>query len=154
MIQRLFPLFLVMVLAACSSTQDKDTSAPSATAQPPTATPALSLEARLQAEEDFEQLRQLHSQMQTVWEALQRGETAQCGEGYRSLSPESLPDGDPLNTRLRLAAAQLLEAVQLWQAECANPRQNVPSDIIDRGVLAVRGAGDALREVELLLNAD
>lgn len=147
-----FFLLFVLVLAACSGDDEPEKPA---TAQPPTATaipvtvqPTLSTELRLAAEGQYEQLRQLHVQMETIWDALLKGETAQCGEIYNVLSPEFV-SADLVE--LRRAAIELENAVLLWQAECENPRSQPPPDVIDRGVLMVRAAGDALALVEQTL---
>ncbi len=146
-------LFIVCVtLAACS-----DDEKPGPTNTPPAATatqasPTLSVETRQAYENDFELLRQLHTQMDAVWGAISRGETAQCGTEYNTLSPERFSGDHPIARELRTAAVELADAVRLWQAECENPRTDIPADILDRGLRMVLTAGDALSEAELLLS--
>lgn len=145
-------VFLICgVLAACSDEENKKE------VLPPSATvinlpPTLSLEERQTYETGFEQLRQLHTSMDAIWGAISRGETAQCGTQYEIISPERFSDDQPIGIELRTAAVELADAVRLWQAECENPRTEIPPDVIDRGVRMVLTAGDALREAEQLLS--
>jgi hypothetical protein len=142
-------LMVCVILAACSNDEKPD---PTRTL--PTATlaaPTLSVETRQSYEDGFEQLRQLHTQMDAVWGAISRGETAQCGTEYTTLSPEQFSEDHPIDRELRTAAVELADAVRLWQAECENPRTEIPANIIDRGLRMVLTAGDALSEVELSL---
>lgn len=145
-------LFLLLILLAACSDDEK----PGATRTPPAITatqapPTLSVETRQTYEDGFELLRQLHTQMDAVWGAISRGETAQCGADYNTLSPERFSDDHPIARQLRTAAVELADAVRLWQAECENPRTDIPADIIDRGLRMVLTAGNALSEAELLL---
>ena len=76
-----------------------------------------------------------------------------CGEYPPVSDPAGISDRGELAVLLRRTAVDLTRARQLWQAECATARQVPPSSVISEGLLAVRGAGDALREAALLLTA-
>ncbi|MGQ9848955.1 MAG: hypothetical protein ACUVSU_02785 [Aggregatilineaceae bacterium] len=117
----------------------------------PTLSPTL-----LDLQHDYEALTAAHQVLSTIWEGLARGESARCG------TPPTVPDpagisaaGDSpyseLAAALRQAAIELTRSRELWQAECAAPRRQPPSAVINRGLLATRAAGDALRQASTLL---
>ena len=146
-------VFVMLMLVACGGSEDET---PTSTPEPaPTATTdTLSIEKRLSAEEDYEALRQLHVEISGIWESLARGETAQCGTQYDIPSPGSFSEADEIEGQLRIAASELRAAANRWASECTNPRENVPQEIIEGGLLEVRAAGDALNAVEALLSGD
>lgn len=138
-------LVLVFLMVACSNEKNQPTNTPEIIASP-----TLSAETRQNYEQQFESLRQLHTSMDGVWGAISRGEKVQCGEEYPLIAPEQVEQ--PIERELYTAALELADAVRLWQAECENPRSNIPPDVIDRGLRMVLTAGDALREAEKLLS--
>jgi len=142
-------IFLIVIsqINGCNS----PTPAPTAPPPTPTAAEAPSMETRLQAETDYETLRQLHQNLSAIWEGLQRGENIQCGGQFSSPSPETILGDDAIHTHLRQAARDLTSAANLWRAECQDSRPTVPPETIQRGVLLVRGAGDALGAAEKIL---
>jgi hypothetical protein len=100
-------------------------------------------------EENYETLRQLHVEISGIWESLARGENVQCGTEFEIPTPGSF--SSEMGQQLATIAAELRAASNRWVAECANPRADVPQEIIEAGLLEVRAAGDALREVESFL---
>lgn len=80
------------------------------------------------------------------------GDNVQCGETFPTISPDRFDKDTPMQDELHRAALDLLEAVQLWQQECNNPRERVPDETINQGVLKTRSAGIALAEIEDFLN--
>ena len=60
------------------------------------------------------------------------------------ISPDALTSDDPISLTLQQAAIEIQTAVNLWQAECQNPRPQPPPDVIDRGIRAALAAGTAL----------
>ncbi|NLX11613.1 MAG: hypothetical protein GXY36_18365 [Chloroflexi bacterium] len=145
-------LGMALVLAACGG-DDEPSPTPTNTESPPensTLAPA-----RLDLQRDYERLRAAHTALAAVWEGLAAGEQVQCGDDLTPPGPENIAGGDPdqaeLAGLLRRAAIDLDEAARLWQSECRNPRQNIDPQTINRGLLAVRSAGDALAEAETLL---
>jgi hypothetical protein len=144
-------LVLLVILAACGSNE----------AEPPTVTPAppptptedvIPVEDRLAIETNYETLRQLHAEISGIWEALARNENAQCGTEFPIMpSREDLTGYGEISDHLLRAASELRAAGIRWESECANPRENVPQQVIEAGLLEVRAAGDALREVESFL---
>jgi hypothetical protein len=109
---------------------------------------------------DYEQISEAQTQILSVWENLATNEQVQCGEYPTVLNPNDIAtdkgsgdDSDyaPLADLLRSAAIDTAHAIDLWQAECLNPRAVIPPDVINEGRLAARAAGDALREAETQL---
>jgi hypothetical protein len=148
---------LLVVMSACSRHKDNEEIQPNPTLTlygfiTDTPRSSFSVEERLQIEQDHEQLRQLYEQIAVVWDGLSRNEDVQCGAEIQTISPERFENVPPVYSQLRRAAVELFDAVELWKGECANPRETVPETVIDRGVLRVRGAEDALRIVEELLS--
>ena len=145
-----FFLILLMILVACGGTEDEPTPTPEPTSTP--APEALPAEDRLAIETDYETLRQLHVELSNIWESLVRGETAQCGTAFPIMpSRADLVGYGEVSDLLLRAASELRAAGLRWEGECANPRENVPQEVIEGGLLEVRAAGDALREVESFL---
>ena len=141
----------ILLMAACGGTEDEPTPTPEPTFTPaPEAIPA---EDRLAIEKSYEILRQLHVELSNIWEALSRGETAQCGNDFPIMpSREALAGHGEISDPLLRAASELRAAGLRWEGECANPRENVPQEVIEGGLLEVRAAGDALRDVETFLS--
>jgi hypothetical protein len=138
-------ILLLYSLMACSPNEDPPQPPQVPTEAPElTVTQTLPIEDRLELEERYTHLRELHSKIAEVWESLDRGETAQCGEEYETLSPELFSGTDAPNVSLRRAAVMLVEAAELWEAECARPGENVAPDVIQQGMSRIREAGSAL----------
>ena len=140
---------VVLLLAACGS--DDDSPAPAETSAPANDT---SISTRLAR--DYESLNVAYQTIGNVWEGLASGEQVQCGTYPEAPAPEDISAGDddalqPLADLLKQAAIELQSAINLWQAECNNPRTTIPPDVIDEGRLSVRAAGDTLREANDLL---
>jgi hypothetical protein len=76
----------------------------------------------------------------------------QCGETFQTISPDRFEEELPMQDELHRATLDLLDAVQLWQQECNNPRERVPDEIINQGSLKTRSAGMALSKIEDFLN--
>jgi predicted small lipoprotein YifL len=153
---------LALALAACGSNGSHDK--PPATAEPGlssgnsenTPLPATVSPAAVHLQRAYESLRESHQKISDIWEGLATGEQVRCGEYPEVLSPETITsEGDttyePLAALLHSAAIDIGQAINLWKAECTNTRTNPPSDVIDRGRLAVRSAGDALNQAQELL---
>jgi predicted small lipoprotein YifL len=153
---------LVLALAACGSNGSHDN--PPATAEPGPASgngestplPATLSPAALHLQRDYESLREAHQKISDIWEGLATGKQVHCGEYPEVLSPETITsEGDTayelLAALLHSAAIDIGQAINLWKAECTNTRTNPPPDVIDRGRLAVRSAGDALNQAQQLL---
>lgn len=146
-------LFIVL-LAACGG--DSDGESP---AQPPagdvsgqgTLSPVL-----IDLQREYELLEAAHQAMSDIWEGLAAGDSVTCGEYPEVPAPDSIrADDDPaydlLAETLRRASIDLDHAVNLWKAECSKTRPTAPPDVIDEGRLAVRAAGDSLKEAAPLL---
>lgn len=147
---------LVSLLAACGSEpENRATATPSPA--PPTASPTPSAELR-QLQMRYERLQAAHRAIAAVWEGLASGEQVQCGNYPDYPAPESITTGATddqaeLAELLQSAAIAIDEAVTLWRAECDHTRPTTPPDVIDRGRLAARTAGDILHDIETLLSA-
>ncbi len=145
---------VITLVAACGTDSKPPAPAPSDTAPPPSATLSPSL-VRLQRA--YEMLSESQKSINAVWEGLAHGEEIQCGASLDALQPENITSDDsaydPLVSTLRQAAVSINQAVDLWQAECANPRPTIPASVIDQGRLAVRAADDALKEADNLLGS-
>lgn len=151
--KRFIFILIVIFLAACGSDREERP-----TDEPPTVTPSPTLEQlapdiRYELEEYYTRLRTLHSQMNDIWGALERGETAQCGVNYETLSPEVFTETDITSLALRRATTGLIEAVYAWEAECERPRQTIPPSDIAESMASVRSAGLALDEASRTLNS-
>ncbi|MBN2303009.1 MAG: hypothetical protein JXQ72_00940 [Anaerolineae bacterium] len=150
---------LVVVLAAltgCGNDSDSDTN--SEPDQPASPTAATLSPVLIHLQQDYEALRSAQQTITDIWDGLATGQQVQCGEYPAVLNPRDISDeGDSsfteLADHLRRAAVETERAVNLWQAECLNPRANPSSDVIDQGRLASRAAGDALRAAETLLDS-
>lgn len=160
---RRFCLFmLVVLLVACGGEKDETPEATSTPApvQPtatlaPIETEAATLDPQLRPtlEAQYESLRQSQQQIETIWRDLQAGQAVPCStEITTPISPQALNSDDPVSQTLFRAAVSIDQAITSWQAECQNPRQQPPPDVIDRGVLTALAAGDALREAATLLS--
>jgi hypothetical protein len=153
--RRMIVVLLVMTLAACGgkNTNKRTDKTPS----PEDLAPAATLSPVLvDLQQDFEALRGSQQAISQIWDQLAANQEVQCGNYPDVLSPESIsaagdPANQPLADLLRSAANDLNHALSVWKAECANPRQMPPPDVIDEGRLAARAAGDALNEAEPLL---
>lgn len=137
---------LGLVLAACGGDDGEQESA--------TPTPSAAVRAALQT--DYDALLEAQQAVGDIWETLGTGGQVTCGEMPAVISPESIsaqgdPTLEPLAEVLRQAAVRVQNALDLWQAECLNPRAQPAPDVIDRGRLAARSAGDALHEAQQLL---
>jgi hypothetical protein len=148
---------LVVVLAACGSGSHdksngkKDEIPPTDELAPGTLSPV-----RLALQQDYESLHESQQAIGKIWEDLAANQEVPCGSYPDVLSPDAIsaeddPAYQPLADLLRRAAIDIDHAIAVWKAECANPRQMPPPDVINEGRLAARSAGDALREAETLL---
>ncbi|MEW6580458.1 MAG: hypothetical protein AB1435_14870 [Chloroflexota bacterium] len=154
---------LTLAVAACGGDNDAPAHPPAST--PPGAetltytAPFATLSPVLVGlQRDYEALSAAHDSLARIWEGLARGEQVRCGEyslvpDPAGISDEGGTDYTNLAALLRRAAIDLTRSRQLWQAECATARQTPPPGVISEGLLAVRGAGDALREAGPLLAA-
>ena len=150
--RRMIVALLVMALAACGG---KDTNQRTDKTPPPEDNvPAATLSPVLvDLQQDFEALRGSQQAISQIWDQLAANQQVQCGNYPDVLSPESIsaaadPAYQPLADLLRSTANDLNHALSVWKAECANPRQMPPPDVIDEGRLAARAAGDALNVAE------
>lgn len=144
-------LLLGMLLSACGGDSEDD--APGTT-PPPNITPTVSPSATdspalAELRRQYGEIDAARIAIARVWEGLATGEQMRCGDFPSVTPPENINDGgDPALTllaeELRSAASATEQAINLWRAECQQPRQNIPPDVINEGRLAVRGAGDAL----------
>ncbi len=158
-----FGCVLALTIAACGGESNAPASPPAITppgaATPPYTAPFATLSpVLLSLQRDYEALSAAHYSLSRIWEGLARGEQVRCGAYPPVTDPAGISDhGETdyanLAALLRRVAIDLTRARQLWQAECATARQVPPSSVISEGLLAVRGAGDALREAAPLLAA-
>jgi hypothetical protein len=152
---------LVLTWAACSSNgshhNQRSTAVPGpANSGDNTPLSATVSPAAVHLQRDYESLRESHQKISDVWESLAIGTQVQCGDYPDVMSPETItaegdPAFEPLATLLHSAAIDIDEAINLWKAECTRPRANPSPDVIDKGRLAVRAAGDALNQAQELL---
>ncbi|MBN1203058.1 MAG: hypothetical protein JXJ20_14505 [Anaerolineae bacterium] len=152
-------VLLALVLVACAGdSDDSDSTQEPAPDQTPGSVPAGTLSpVYVHLQRDYETLLDSHRAISAIWEALAAGEQAQCGEYPDVLPPESIsaeddPAFETLADLLRRAAIGIEEAANLWRAECTYTRSNPPQDVINEGLLAVRGAGDLLEQAEQQLS--
>ncbi|MEP0763493.1 MAG: hypothetical protein HRF48_12235 [Chloroflexota bacterium] len=154
---------LALAVAACGGESDAPAhppaiTPPGAATSPYTAPFATLSPVLVSLQRDYEALSAAHGSLSRIWEGLARGEQVRCAElpfvpDPAGISDEGDTDYTNLAALLRRAAIDLTRSRQLWQAECATARQVPPSSVISEGLLAVRGAGDALREAGPLLAA-
>lgn len=150
---------IILVAAACGSRDERPPTRTSTPAPVPTVEPpAISFEELQQLERHYSALRNAHNALSMIWEGLASGQQIQCSELPVFPAPEAIASGDDSSepsagSTLRSAAIELDQASRLWRAECANPRATIPADIIDRGRMATRAAGDALQQAHALLTA-
>jgi hypothetical protein len=147
-------ILLALALAACKNDTKKPENPTNQTTVPPNATLS---PVYVHLQRDYESLDAAHQAIAAVWEGLADGQQVQCGEYPDVLKPESVSaagetDLEPLADSLRQAAIDITESVELWKAECANPRANPSPDVISQGVLKVRAAGDLLKKAAGLLS--
>jgi hypothetical protein len=158
----IFLSLLVLALAACGSNGSHDSQRSTADPGPAngsgedTPFPATLSPAAVHLQRDYESLRESRQKISDIWEGLATGTQVRCGEYPDVMSPETLtaegdPALEPLATLLHSAAIDIDEAINLWKAECTRPRANPSPDVIDKGRLAVRAAGDALNQAQELL---
>lgn len=100
-------------------------------------------------QQDYERLESAHKTITAVWEELAAGEQVQCGDYPEVPTPDGISSEgestfDDLAALLRRAAIETQNAVNLWQAECTNPRATPSNSVISEGLLAARTAGDTL----------
>ena len=151
--------FIGLLLAGCGlASEGNGVEEPSPTqTPPPTATvPPTESPVRLRLQNQHERLSQAQRAILTVWEGLAAGGEVRCGEVPEVPAPASISaNGDAayetLAALLRRAAIETEQSVQLWRAECTNPRPVPPPDVIREGRLAASAAGDALAEAQGLL---
>jgi len=155
-------ILTILTLTACSSddsySQPRSTPAPEPTDSngETTSGPATASPIAVHLQHDYESLRESHQKISDIWEGLATGKQVRCGDYPDVMSPETITaEGDaafePLATLLHGAAIDIDQAINLWKAECAKPRANPSPDVLDRGRLVVRSAGDALNQAEKLL---
>ncbi len=150
---RLIILLFVIAVAACDSADSTPDPTPIATdpAIPATQSPVL-----VELQRDYERISASQTEILTIWEKLAANEQVQCGEYPPVVDPASISAEDdtthqPLAELLQQAAVDVERAINLWQAECLNPRPVPPPDVVDEGRFAARSAGDSLREAADLL---
>lgn len=150
---RLLVLLFVIAVAACDSADSTPDPTPTATgaAVPATQSPVL-----VELQRDYERISASQADILAIWENLAANEQVQCGEYPPVVDPASISAEDdtayqPLADLLQQAAFDVEHAINLWQAECLNPRPVPPPDVIDEGRFAARSAGDSLREAADLL---
>lgn len=136
---------IILGVVACSPAPPSPTASPAFTASP--------LEDRLELEMHYQTLRVWENALKLVWEALAQGKTANCGGNYETLSPSLFEASQALENQLRIATRALFEAEQLWQAECALPRRNVPPERIQNALDQLHAANLALKAAQDLLEA-
>jgi hypothetical protein len=147
---------MILVLAACGGDGSPPEPTPDVTDTPPTSVTLSPMLVALQR--DYERISEAQAAILGVWEDLATDSQVQCGTYPEIVSPEGISaEGDAayagLADLLRAAALDTAHAIELWQAECLNPRAVIPPDVIDEGRLAARSAGDALSEAQVLLKA-
>jgi hypothetical protein len=148
---------MMLVLAACGDDgSPPPESTPDVTETPPTTATLSPVLVALQR--DYERISASQAAILTIWEDLATDSQVQCGSYPAIISPEGISaEGDAAYTGLadllRGAALDTAHAIELWQAECLNPRAVIPPDVIDEGRFAARSAGDTLREAQTLLEA-
>ncbi len=159
-VRHVLALGLLMVwLAACGeATNPAPTVTPWRQPTRPAPTFATQSPALLDLQRDYEALVTAHQALSAIWEGLARGTAVRCGTLPQVPDPAgiSVPDDSTyrdLATTLRQAAIELTRSRALWQAECSTPRPQPLPQVVQEGLLAVRAAGDALRQAEMLLSA-
>lgn len=140
---------LLVFLAAC---ENKDSPDDFATKTPTDTQFGTLSPVYIHLQQDYERLDLAHSTITEIWEGLAAGEQVQCGEYPEVPAPEGISSEgeaafDELAALIRRAAIETRQAVNLWQAECNNPRATPANDVISEGLLAARIAGDTLEEV-------
>lgn len=147
----------LMILMACGTSDDTPDTRHHPSPSPPPASPVPTLsQERIELKQQHAALQTSYDAIALVWEGLATGQQIQCAPPPDIPAPESITQRNEvqlalLSELLRTAAGELRRAAILWQAECANPRPVIPPDVIDRGRLATRAAGDALRQADELL---
>jgi hypothetical protein len=139
-------IVLGLVLAACGGDDSEQPTADNTPNTVPTLSPIY-----VNLQRNYEQLQASHQAITGIWEGLATNEQIQCGSYPDVIAPETITAEDnasyqPLADLLRQAAIDLEQAINLWKAECTNPRTNPPPSVIDEGRLTARAAGDSLRE--------
>lgn len=151
-------LFLLMALITlgCSTAQEATPVPPQTEIPTDTPTPqSLDNTRRASLEIQYELLRQTQEQAATIWTDLQAGRAVPCTTTVEiPFSPSAITGDDSISQHLYQTALALQDAVALWEAECQNPRQQPPPDVIERGVLAALAAGDSLRQAQELLASE
>ncbi len=150
-------LLILLLLSACGDDKPNDDKSESTPATTPTmqiaATPTLTDELREQLESTYSILSEAQAQIETVWTDLQADRTVDCASALKQqVSPDALSSDDPISLILQQAAIEIQTAVNLWQAECQNPRSQPPPDVIDRGIRAALAAGTALDAASVALS--
>ena len=150
----ILPGLFIAMLAACGG--DSDSKSPTETPANTdpgqgTLSPVL-----IELQREYELLEGAHQAMSDIWEGLAAGESVACGDYPTVPAPDSIRADDDsayelLAETLRRAAIDLDHATNLWKAECNKTRPTAPPDVIDEGRLAVRAAGDSLKEAAPLL---
>jgi hypothetical protein len=151
-----------LMLVGCQSSEDdssedNEDSSPSSTESPNgnfnNAQPTVDTVLQAELANYYTQISASQAGIAEVWTKLQGGEAVACSTPiYPLISFELITGQDELSLTLRRAAEATNEAIRLWEIECQKPRPEPSPDVINQGVLAALGAGDALREAELLLN--
>ena len=137
--RRMIVVLLVITLAACGGKHTDERT--NQTPPPEHLVPAATLSPVLgDLQQDFEALRGSQQAINQIWDQLAANQGVQCGNYPDVLSPEAIsaagdPAYQPLADLLRSAANELNHALSVWKAECANPRQMPPPDVIDEGRL-------------------
>jgi hypothetical protein len=150
-------LFILLILTGCGEDENNKPSDPTPEITPTTEievtpAPTLSDAERQQLEASYSILSEAHTQIEGIWSDLQAGQSVECATPLNpQISPDGLAGEDVISQTLQQAAIEIETAVNLWQAECQNPRPQPPADVIDRGVRAALAAGQALEAASELL---
>lgn len=152
-------LLILLMLSACGNEKPSDDKPESTPEIPPTVEievtpfPTLTDDLRQQLEFTYSILSEAQAQIETVWTDLQAGRTVDCAAALKpQISPDALSSDAPISLILQQAAIEIQTAVNLWQAECQNPRPQPPPDVIDRGIRAALAAGTALDAASVALS--
>ena len=147
--RQVFLLLVLMFLGACASSTDNENPATTT----PLPTPTVGLNQWLQLEEQYTRLQASQEALETLWRTLQSGGNVSCAYTLEIIvSPDGFDTNDVVEALFFQASTQLIEANELWDIECASPRTQVSSDVIDRGLNAALVAKTHLDSAAELLN--
>ncbi|MBI5927870.1 MAG: hypothetical protein HY862_01065 [Chloroflexi bacterium] len=142
-------LLIALMLSGCGGDKQNDDKSDATPSITPTnqalSSPTLTDDLRQQLESTYSILTEAQTQIEGVWSDLQAGQAVDCATSLKpQISPDALTGDDTISLILQQAAIETQTAVNLWQAECQNPRSQPPPDVIDRGIRAALAASTAL----------